>query len=114
VVIALLVLALQCAPTVASAKLAQASALAADAKAQRASAEELRELVAEDERDLAQERANPAGVVDLARLHAIGEELVQHRQALALARQTAAAEEAQARRLLAEASAIIAACKVRP
>lgn len=110
----LLFAAVTCQKDLAQAKLAQALALNEDAKAQAAAIPELEELVAEDERNLAQERANPSGVVSMRRLHEIGDALVQHRQALELAHRTKAADDAAARKLLAEASAITAACKRAP
>jgi hypothetical protein len=107
----LLFAAVTCSRADAATKLAQATAYSEDAKAQATVLPVLEELIAEDERDLAQERSNPSGIVDLRRLHEIGAALLQHRQARDLAKKTWAADEAAARKLLAEVHAIAEACR---
>lgn len=96
--------------TAADAKLVEASTANASLKAAREQLRDLDAHIAALRADIAAERRNPAGVVDLRRLHDLGEGLQADIAVRPEAAATVAAWDREVKRLIPEATKLVKAC----
>ncbi len=93
------------------AKFAELEAADETRKQARANLEECDAWIVQYRADLAREKANPSGVVDLRRLHDIGERIQSATEARPGHAAALAAWTSEVKRLLGDGTKLIAACK---
>ncbi len=107
----LLLVALTCDPTAASAKVEQAKALSAQSMTLARDIALLTTEIAQLRQYIAEEKANPSGVVDLRRLHELGEDIQIDQGQMAVDKASKARVDAKLAKVLAEGERLIKGCK---
>src|SRR5271166_6627099 len=103
--------ALTCDPTAAQAKLDQAKHLDVEVADMTHRIAVLTAQIAQLQSYIVEEKANPAGVVDLRRLYELGSDIQSDQAQIAQCKATKTKDEASKKKLLADGLALVKSCK---